>query len=122
MHPHYQLAIVSDAQSAYAVPELHAVGLLNYFKPIIISGDYGYRKPDTRLFQHALDALQVQPEHVLFTGNDMHRDIFGAQQLKMKTIFFSSNQGEKHYQGVQPDYIIYHFAELPQAVNFFLAR
>src|SRR6202158_3704282 len=39
---HYRLAVVSDAQSAYGVPELQAVGLADYFSPIIISGDYGY--------------------------------------------------------------------------------
>lgn len=119
---HYQLAVVSDAQSVYAIPELGAVGLFDYFKPIIISSDYGYRKPDVRLFQKALDALQVQPQQVLFIGNDMYRDVFGPQQLGMKTIFFSSNQGEKQYPEIEPDYIIYQFAQLPKAINFLAAQ
>ncbi len=55
------LAIVSDAQTAYGLPELRAAGLASYFAPIIISGDYGYRKPDARLFQAALTELQVRP-------------------------------------------------------------
>ncbi len=122
LHPYYPMAIVTDAQSAYAVPELYAVGLLGYFNPVIISGDYGYRKPDIQLFQKALDALQVEPQQALFIGNDMHRDIFGPQQLNMKTIFISSNQGEKYYPGVQPHYIINNFAELPQAINFFVTQ
>jgi putative hydrolase of the HAD superfamily len=120
LRPYYPMAIVSDAQSMYAIPELYATGLLGYFDPVIISADHGYRKPDVRLFQKALDALQVQAEQTLFIGNDMHRDIFGPQQLKMKTIFISSNQGEKYYPGVQPDCIIHHFAELPRAINSFL--
>src|SRR5205823_13729463 len=81
LRPHYRMAVVTDAQSAYAIPELHAVGLLSYFNPIIVSGDSGYRKPDARLFQKALDALEVQPTQALYVGNDMYRDIFGAQQL-----------------------------------------
>ena len=32
----YLLAVVSDAQSAYGLPELRAVGLAEYFDPIII--------------------------------------------------------------------------------------
>jgi putative hydrolase of the HAD superfamily len=115
----YHLAVVSDAQSAYAVPELRAVGLLHYFNPIIISGDYGYRKPDPRLFQQALDALQVRPEHALFFGNDLYHDIFGAQQVGMKAIFVSSNQGNTSSQTISPDYTICRFAEVPQAVNYF---
>lgn len=116
----YAMAVVSDAQSAYAVPELHAVGLLNYFNPIIVSGDYGYRKPDARLFQKALDALQVRPEQALFLGNDLYHDIFGAQQVGMKAIFVSYNQDKPSYQTISPDYTIYDFAELPQAVNYFV--
>lgn len=122
LRPHYRMAIVTDAQSAYAVAELHAVGLLDYFSPVIVSGEYGYRKPDVRLFQKALDALDVLPEQALFIGNDMHRDIHGPQQLHIKTIFSYSNQGEKHFQAVQPDYIIYQFGELLQAITFFEKR
>jgi putative hydrolase of the HAD superfamily len=44
----YPLALVTDAQSAYTRGELHKVGLLDYFDPIVISGDHGYRKPDGR--------------------------------------------------------------------------
>jgi HAD superfamily hydrolase (TIGR01509 family) len=72
---------VSDAQSAYALPELRALGLHEYFDPVIISGDYGYRKPDARLFQKALDPLQVRPNQAIFIGNDRYRDIFGVRRL-----------------------------------------
>jgi putative hydrolase of the HAD superfamily len=37
----------------------------------------------------------------------------------MKTVFFSSNQGRKKPNGAEPDYIIYQFAELWQAIAFF---
>ena len=119
---HYRLAVVSDAQSAYAVPELRAAGLAEYFDPIVISGDYGYRKPDPRLFQNALDELRVRPEHAIFVGNDRYRDVFGAQQLGMKTVLFASGPAAHHAHDAEPDYIIYHFAELPTAVEFLVAR
>src|ERR1700693_390162 len=54
-----RLAVVSDAQSAFGLPELLAAGFADYFAPVVISGDYGYRKPDARLFQTALTELQV---------------------------------------------------------------
>ncbi|MFA6449630.1 MAG: HAD family hydrolase [bacterium] len=118
----YRLAIVSDGQTAWAVPELNAVGLLNYFKPVIVSGDFGYRKPDTRLFETALKEMNMQPSEVLYIGNDMRRDVFGAQQLGVKTVFFKSNQGEQEKEGINPEYIIYNFPELLNAVSFFETR
>jgi putative hydrolase of the HAD superfamily len=118
----YRLAAISDAQSAWCLPEMRAVGIEGYFDPIIVSGDFGYRKPDPRLFTAALTALRVSPENVLFVGNDMFRDVYGAAQCGMKTVFFSSNQGGKHAEGVKPDYVIYQFTELPQAVGFLERR
>jgi putative hydrolase of the HAD superfamily len=56
----YPLAIITDAQSTSARGELHKVGLLGYFDPVIVSGDHGYRKPDRRLFQLALSLVFVQ--------------------------------------------------------------
>jgi len=115
----YHLAIISDGQSAYAVPELNAVGLSDFFDPIIISGDFGYRKPDERLFAAALSAMRMEPSEVLYVGNDMYRDVYGAQKLGIKTVFFKSNQGTQEKEGVKPDYIIYNFSGLPNAIRFF---
>lgn len=121
LRPRYRLGVVSDAQSAYAVPELRAVGLLNYFDPIIVSGDYGYRKPDARLFQHALALLEIRPEQAVFIGNDLYHDIMGAQQAGMKAILISYNQSNAPYQAILPDYTIFRFAELLQAISHLVA-
>jgi len=119
LSPQYLMAAVSDGQSAWAMPELHSVGLSGYFEPVIVSGDLGFRKPDVRIFRLALDGLEMGSQEVLFVGNDMYRDIFGAQQLEIKTVFFRSNQGEQYREGVAADYIIYTFPELLNAIRFF---
>lgn len=118
LRPRYKMAAVSDGQSAWALPELRAVGLLGYFDPLIVSGDVGYRKPDLRLFRAALKGMGLAPSNAVFVGNDMYRDVYGAGLLGMKTVFFSSNQGRKEMEGVNPDYIIYQFGELRQAIAF----
>ena len=102
----YPLALVTDGQSTYARGELHRVGLLGYFDPIVVSGDHGYRKPDRRLFQFALDGMAVAAENALYVGNDMHRDIFGAREAGLKTVMFDSDQGNKAYLDCVPDYTI----------------
>ena len=108
----FPMAIVTDAQSAYAWGELHHVGLTDYFSPIIVSGDYGYRKPDARLFRTALEGMGVTAEETLYIGNDMYRDIYGARQAGMQTLMFNSPQGEKSYADVAPDFIITDYREL----------
>ncbi len=118
----YLLAAVSDGQACWALPELRAVGLADYFEPVIISSDLGFRKPDPRIFERALKKLKLSPEEVLFVGNDMFRDVYGARELGIRTVFFKSNQGEQRPMGAEPDYIIYDFRQLPEAIRFLRSR
>ena len=108
----YLLAVVTDAQATYTRGELHKVGLLDYFEPIVVSGDHGYRKPDRRLFQLALDHMRVDPENAIYVGNDMYRDVFGAREAGMSTVMFDSEQGRKTYEDCVPDYTITDFRDL----------
>jgi len=118
----YRLAALSDAQSAWAKPEMRQLGIDGYFDPIIVSGDLGFRKPDRRIFQAALDGLGLEAREVLFVGNDMFRDVYGAGQVGLKSIYFSSNQGRDKSNRAEPDYVINQFAELPQAIAFLEAQ
>ena len=108
----YPLAIVSDAQSAYARAELHKVRILDYFDPIIISGDHGFRKPDVRLFEYALAGLNATAAQCVYVGNDMFRDVHGAQAAGMRTVMFESSQGDKHFKDCEPDFRIGDHREL----------
>jgi putative hydrolase of the HAD superfamily len=113
----FPLAIVTDAQSAYAHGELHKVGLTQYFDPIIVSGDHGFRKPDPRLFEYALQRMGVSAAQTVYVGNDMFRDIYGARQVGMRTIMFDSDQGTKEYEDCAPDYRITDHRELLELIG-----
>jgi putative hydrolase of the HAD superfamily len=119
LHRRFKVAALSDAQSAWALPEIQAVGIESFLDPVIISSDYGFRKPNRKLFEAAVSAMEIEPKNLIFVGNDMYRDIFGASQLGIRTVFFKSNQGRQQMDGVRPDFIIYRFAELAQAISFF---
>ena len=123
LHEKYRMAALSDGQSAWAVPELHAVGLLKYFSPIVISGDVGYRKPDRRIFEGVLSAMGLSASEVLFVGNNLYRDVFGAQQVGMKTVYCRANgleeRNEEEARGVKAGYDIYGFSEVLHAISFF---
>jgi putative hydrolase of the HAD superfamily len=113
----YPLAVVTDAQSTYARSELHKVGLLGYFDPIVVSGDHGYRKPDQRLFQLALDGMAMAAENTLYVGNDMYRDIYGAREAGLSTVMFDSDQGQKTYRDCAADFTITDFRDLLEILD-----
>ena len=113
----YKMAAVSDGQSLWAKAELNAVGLSEFFDPLLVSSDFGYRKPDRRLFKKALKKMDMEPEEVIFIGNDLYRDVYGANEMGMKSVFFKSNQGDHTYLSAKPDKTILKFADLEKAVE-----
>jgi putative hydrolase of the HAD superfamily len=113
----FRMALVSDAQPCYALPEMKAVGLDGYFDPVIISAHHGFRKPDTRLMGKALDIMKLGPAEVIYVGNDMYRDIYGASRLGIRTIFIDSNQGTKSYENLAPDYVAHRFEDILKGVE-----
>ncbi len=117
LRPAYRMALVSDAQPCYALPEIKAVGLGGYFDPVIISAHYGFRKPDKRLTEKALDLMKLTAAEVICVGNDMYRDIYGANRLGIRTIFVDSNQGDKVHENVTPDYIARRFEDVLKGVD-----
>lgn len=117
LRPTYRMALVSDAQPCYALPEMKALGLDGCFDPVVISAQYGFRKPDRRLIERALDIMKLMPAEVIFVGNDMYRDIYGANRLGITTIFFDSNQGDKVHENMTPDYIAHRFEEVLKGVE-----
>ena len=117
LSPACRMAIVSDAQPCYALPEIKAVGLDGYFDPVIISAHYGFRKPDRRLTEKALDIMKLAPAEVICVGNDMYRDIYGASRLGIRTIFVDSNQGDKYRENVTPDYFAHRFEDVLKGVE-----
>ena len=89
--------------------------------PIVVSGDLGYRKPDPRIFALALRRLHLPASEVVFVGNDMFRDVYGARQAGLRTVFFATNQGQQRMDGVEAHYNIYRFGELRKRLALFRA-
>ncbi|MCC7058655.1 MAG: HAD family hydrolase [Burkholderiaceae bacterium] len=116
LRPLYRLALVSDAQPCFALPEMRAVGLAGYFHPIVISAHHGFRKPDRRLFGKALALMKLAPAEAIYVGNDMFRDVHGAQSSGIRSIFVESNQGVRTYATTCPDGVAAHFAQVLEAV------
>jgi len=82
-----KLAVVSDAPSREAWMRLYYLNLHHLFDPVLTYDDTGVRKPSPKPFRMALDYLKVKPEEALMVGDWPERDVVGAKQIGMKTIF-----------------------------------
>ncbi|APZ42835.1 HAD family hydrolase [Acidihalobacter ferrooxydans] len=118
----YRLGIVSDAQHDFARAEMRITKLRKYFPVKTISDEFGYRKPDPRLFQQTCAALEVLPEETIYVGNDMYRDIYGAHQAGLRTILVWSDQGRKEYRDTRADYDARDLFQVLEGIRFLAAQ
>lgn len=84
-----KVAIITNGTVHRQKAKIMSTNLHHYFETIIISDEVGVSKPDKRIFELALNMLNVQPEDTLFVGDDLERDIGGCQNANIKGIWFN---------------------------------
>ncbi|MBA3468253.1 MAG: HAD family hydrolase [Herpetosiphonaceae bacterium] len=112
LHGRYRMGLISDAQRCFLEPELAEVGLSQFFDHIVVSSDYGYRKPDPRLFAQALAAFEVPPDQAVFIGDNLLRDVSGAVAARIPAIWLARPGARTEQSSARPDLTISGLAEL----------
>ncbi|MES5938919.1 MULTISPECIES: HAD-IA family hydrolase [unclassified Bacillus cereus group] len=98
---HFKIGIITNGSTHRQKAKIINTNLNNYFDTIIISEEVGLSKPDKRIFELALNKLNVQPEDVLFIGDDLEKDIAGPQNANINGVWFNP-QKIKNTTEIQP--------------------
>ncbi|MDF2935373.1 MAG: HAD-superfamily hydrolase [Paenibacillaceae bacterium] len=80
----YRLGVVSDAWPSLDLVFREA-GLRQYFSSFVISSETGVTKPHERMYQKALEELDLRPEEVIFV-DDNPANCEGARELGIQSI------------------------------------
>ena len=86
----FRLGIVSNFYGNLA-QICEEIGIAQHVGVIIDSAVVGFEKPDPRIFQAALSALDVKPEAAVFVGDSLPRDMEGARSLGIPHILVGTN-------------------------------
>ena len=89
----YKLGILTNGEKYSQRRKISAKLDLSIFDSVIISGDYGYHKPDIRLFNEAIRQLNLKPEEILFVGDSFGKDVRGALNAGMKAVWIWPEDG-----------------------------
>lgn len=82
-----KLAVISDAPGREAWLRLCYLNFHHIFDHVITFDDTGERKPSPVPFRKALELLGVKPEETLMVGDWAERDMVGAAQVGITTVF-----------------------------------
>ena len=96
---------------------LTELGLAKYFNSIIDSTIVGIRKPDSKIFEHIINGLDVDSSEVVVVGDSYKNDIAPAKSLGCKTIWIKVKGWNDNGETEKADRIIGSINELPSAIE-----
>lgn len=116
--PHFRLGLLSnfdDTQTGHEV--LADTGVAALFETVVISAEVRLRKPDQRIFDHLRALMGLEPQEILFVGDNPVDDILGASRAGMHTAWISRGTLTVPEGIPRPDFIIEDLACLPTILS-----
>jgi putative hydrolase of the HAD superfamily len=110
--PDYSLALLTNGAPDLQREKIAASGLEPFFKAIAVSGEHGIGKPKPEIFHRLLGELGVSPSEAIMVGNSLERDIAGARNAGIPSIWIRV-PGSEELADVTPDHTITELSEIP---------
>ncbi len=99
LRPKYKLHLITNGFQEVQTVKLRSGDLRKYFDEVVTSEMAGYKKPDHRIFDFAINKVGCAFEEAIMIGDDLKVDIIGAKNVGMDQIFVNYNM-EKHEEDI----------------------
>jgi len=108
-----RLALITNGEAAGQNAKIDRFHLRPYFEQIFVEGEVGFGKPEPRIYQLAMDRMQVTPQEVWMVGDNLEWEVDVPQQLGMYSIWNDwRGKGLPEDSDIVPDRIINSISEL----------
>lgn len=86
LKPKYQLHIITNGFEEIQTKKMQSSNIHHYFDKIITSESVGVKKPNPKVFEHALAIANATKDNSIMIGDSVEADIEGALQVGMEAI------------------------------------
>jgi FMN phosphatase YigB (HAD superfamily) len=129
--PHVEVAVEQLKQAGYKLgvicntgmaggrvlrEVLRRHGLLDAFQVTVFSNEFGWSKPDPRIFQHTLEALGSAPTEALHVGDLEELDVEGARRAGVHSALYAPNGTA---ESTQAELVVKDWREFPAQIAAF---
>ncbi|MBM7649436.1 putative hydrolase of the HAD superfamily [Bacillus ectoiniformans] len=113
----YRLLLLTNGAPSLQLEKLKMTPeLVPYFEHILISGNFGFGKPNPAIFEHALKLMGVSKEEVIMVGDNLSTDILGATRCEIDSIWIDHGDA-KVVEGAVPTRTVQSLSELSAAIE-----
>ena len=89
LKPKYKLHIITNGFKEVQQGKLKKSGIARYFKTVTNSEMVGVKKPNPKIFHHALALANADIDASLMIGDNLEADILGAKNMGMDALCFN---------------------------------
>jgi len=108
-----KIALVTNGHSTVQREKIVRFELGDHFAHIQIESEFGFGKPDERVFRHVLKMLDVDAADAWMVGDNLEWDVRGPQRVGIYSIWFDPRlTGLPAETDILPDRIIHRLSEL----------
>lgn len=107
------LGLITNGYGQFQMDNIKALGIEKYFDVILVSEWEGIKKPDPKIFNRALEKLNVSSDQCVFVGDHPENDVRASQNVGMKGVWKEDFQ----WDNVEADFTINDLAELPLIIG-----
>ena len=86
----YRLHVITNGFEEVQAIKIKSSGIMHFFAEVISSEKAGARKPDPRIFDHALQRTKAQVPECLMIGDDLNADMIGARRAGWDHVHFAA--------------------------------
>jgi putative hydrolase of the HAD superfamily len=109
----FRLGLITNGAPDIQGTKIDGSNLASFFETITISGDHGFGKPDRRIFQLALQRLGVAAHEAVMIGDSLNRDVAGARDVGIRTIWINRYERTLTESHPVPDIELADLRDLP---------
>ena len=111
-----RLALLTNGDGRAQRAKVDRFGLEPLFDEILIEGELGYGKPDPRVYERALERLDVPPDDAWMVGDNLEWDVIAPQRLGIFGIWIDTHgRGVPDRLPMRPGRVIRLLSELMEA-------
>ena len=89
LKPKYNLHIITNGFHGVQHGKLEKSNIASFFKTVTTSEMVGAKKPNPKIFHHALELAGAAPHNSLMIGDNLEADVLGSMNIGLEAICFN---------------------------------
>lgn len=108
-----KIALVTDLTTHIQLRKIKGLGITNYIDALVTSEDAGREKPSAIMFLLALNKLNVLPEESIMIGDNLIKDIEGANAVGIDSVAITNKKVKADKEDYKkPNFVIKSIPEI----------